>query len=437
MLHRFLITPGPASAHAPALGRGRTALALAGLCVVACGGADPLERFDIRLALDNQGEDRSCDEAITCADFELLCDATVGIWIRELPGATAGADAGLAPLIASQCVQVPGRGGQTLCALSTIAVEFENVPRRRGAIEIAVWPTGEIDGSLTECPELAFNSAGRVRTPSAAPVPAFARRAFFDFGGDDPVATVALACEDPDGVRADSCLPRETAVRAQVSDLDLLFSVNLAQARNLNASVGQVTPAAQPGRFEISQAETTRLLLESGPDMTAPVFTATIGNLLDPSDDVCLILLDQVNPTPRSTVTCAPVTDPPPREVDLFGYMLANDDLDKMLAAAGLDGVPDAGIVVGRVISGVAPLEGATVSSSLGATGLFYLNDDLSSAAGLTATSASGYFVATGVPYPSEWTASRRGYKGPAPAPRGGVLDQRITVLVVQLSAEP
>jgi hypothetical protein len=68
---------------------------------------------------------------------------------------------------------------------------------------------------------------------------------------------------------------------------------------------------------------------------------------------------------------------------------------------------------------------------------LFYLNDDLSSAAGLTATSASGYFVATGVPYPSEWTASRRGYKGPAPAPRGGVLDQRITVLVVQLSAEP
>jgi hypothetical protein len=425
-------------------GRLSTVAALAAGLAGCADGPEPLERFDIRLALDVGSESATC--AASCAEYPLRCDVKVGVRILDLP-----TDVSVQPAerVAPECIRPRGLVGN-VCDLGSGALQVKllDVPRERLQIEVAVWRDESPEAPEPTCPRVIYDLQGRPMAAGGGPEPAYARRVFFDFGGSGGgVAVVPLACNEPDLLDDASCQPLKTYVRVEMDDLDsLLLGVEQGLAARLDVRVGR--PVPEGGGFSIEPSSTYEMDRALTPPEVRPFFENTIsGRPFAPGDDICVVVSDVVVASP-SAVTCTAAADDEPdanRQVnlELQGYLIKKPDLDSVLHALGLAEFPRDGLVLGRVIDEQTslPLAGVTLQPRGGLQHVTYLDPDLNVMAELATTSSSGYFAATEVPFDTVWEASRPdGYRNVGTA-RGGQIRDRVTVLIIPmrqpLSAQP
>ncbi len=405
----------------------------------ACSDDDPIlpDRFTLSLALDN-GPDGSCDVASTCESFPISCGAVVGVRLLDLPQNATDQPAERE----AACVRVPSDDREfPLCALGTgsLNVNFERIPRENGMVEVVVWPDPDPAAQPT-CPVLEFDAFGRVKTgqfdpddPGAPAEPSFARREYFDFSGEDEVATVHLGCHNPELI-GPSCKPISTYVRADVFNINSLgVSIGqMDQPENLAVTFGKPVQLSDTN-YRIEDPIPLTLVIQGG---FAPIFETTVGSRFTTGDDMCVLVRDVITAGTVTASRCTRIADGSADEIILPGAFIERDELNQILTAAGLDAFPASGVVVGRVIDrgSFQPVAGVSVIPNDGSQ-VLYLNTDVTSTDGLTVTSSSGYFVATDAVSTTLWSAERGdGLESQNPPPRGGNLENNVTVIVLTMA---
>jgi hypothetical protein len=397
----------------------RHVAALASAAAIAAGCGDPLAEFSIRLALDTGSEDATCEllgadaGAPTCHSYSLYCPALVSIRILSQDDPSR--------VFAERCLAHAGSATTDLCSLAAIDEAFADVPRERAVIELAVWDQSALADS-DECPTATFDLAGRPRPQT--PMPAFGRAVYFDLGGTEPIARIELACADPDRMSDEFCLP--VTARASVLDAVSLLTVSLDQAPDLAVSLGEPEDTGgvwriRPGAIPLPLAPTTEGL--------APVWEKTLPTRYPEGHDLCVQVLDPTEAQTTTAIHCS--QSGAAGELDLEGYLVPKATLDAVLAAMG-EPFPPGGLIVGRVVDRFKlPVPGVKITPSEGAVLFSYLNDDLTAVGGAT-TSASGMFVAKNAPFTTAWTATQpMGTLVGEKVYRGGVVQNRVTVLVI------
>lgn len=360
---------------------GFTVAAVVGaLAAAACGG-DPVT---LPLAVDLRVDVASCGGTAGEIVLDYGCGVQVALHVVNIDDEA---------VLASDCVTLERSVGSTLAALPSLLEEagphLAPVPEgRRVRLEVALYspPTFGPD-----CPRFVIAPDGTTSLP-VSPNDPMSFPVFY--GTSAPVRLdgtprfeVPLFC----GAAPFDCAtqPPVSQITAEVRDLVSLAPPTEDLARELNVRAGYVVEAAPGGRYAWSSAgdlayEGNGVWQSSAVDFFFP--QGCVGSLVT-----------KVGASPSLTASCDGKQDPGGTAALAYGYHLDAATRDRVLAALGLDDVPEGGLVVGRVVGPDGRgLAGATVSGA----GMLvdmqprvrYLNDDLS---GLRNgdTGANGWFV--------------------------------------------
>jgi hypothetical protein len=405
-------------------------LALAVACglglIAGCSGTRDIGPFSIKLVLDPDQRCASTD----CAAYGMSCGAAMFYRIVDLETGEQ---------LASRCVELVADAD--VCSLGALSADqgFGFLPPHRIRIEFAAWRPDlmiQIDGqgvARVVCPtaeqaaEL-FSLDGGIN-PVYSPQPAFGGSAVFDVGSDATEAIVPLACSEPAQLDADECSDlQQTRISARVSDIETSLTLTAEQAAQVQVSA--VAPLARAGGdgvvHVINALDTIQLEATGVPN---PLFVAEV----DDADlrPIMCTLVRELKPLTTDAVVCqggAAVAG----QRDLAGLLVPRPVLVDVLDARGGD-FPASGLLVGRVVDHTgAPLAGVTVTPSLGQVS--YLSAERQSLGGVT-TSASGYFVATDVPFDTAFAASHPDGRVQQGTPRAGLIENHLTALVLTMTA--
>jgi hypothetical protein len=120
----------------------------------------------------------------------------------------------------------------------------------------------------------------------------------------------------------------------------------------------------------------------------------------------------------------------------LTGYLVRKERLDAILDALGLVEFPAEGLVIGRVVDHITqPAAGVTVSAiqpSGDPVDILYLNQDFTLAT-TGPTESTAYFAATAASFNSIWSASHPDGREQAYAVRGGQIQGKVSVILLEL----
>lgn len=413
----------------------RSCLAALALCagVAALGGCDDSVRFRLRLEWQRHPLPQACptmaDGAYSCHAIPVSCDLRVRV---RIIGASNGQP------YYSECFTIQSDGDA--CQLADMPITPREIPNEMVRVQVIAWTIDEllrsgIDLAETDgCPvttEFHINGLPRLgddptASPPGVPVPALAGESYFAVG-ESPVATVTLGCPRWDTLDAASCQASALALEATVRDPRTFGSVPRAQAPDMDVRFGapvEDTPGVY--RVDLSPQFFTGGL--SPTPSGALLWTGVLDT--PPSGTKCLRVGMQGVAAP--TITCFPIASAAsPIRVDgfLVGRLMLRDVLNLQL----LSDVPEEGIVFGVVVDAAGqPVEGAMVSTVEGAT-VVYPDDNLQTV-GFTSTSSKGYFLSTDAEYESLWRADAPGGLMSNGDARGGLVNDHVTVVVIQLN---
>jgi hypothetical protein len=400
-----------------------TRLVLAMLVLVGC--SDPT--FTLRFRVTSGPADVCTNAAgapvTQCQDVTMPCAAVASIRVFNPNTPTS-------PFI-SVCQELMMAPKPTLCEIAQVNLPQPAMPvdAQTLEVEILVYPKNRlaVDQNLVPiCPSMVNIGIDGFPTPSLAqcmpdepcePTPAVGGIAFYHPG--DPETVVELGCADLSSLRDQVCTGPSTEITATVTDFDTLVSVPQSLAQHLTVSLGQ--PKIDDTFGLVADLEPTT--------DTTPKWQSFVSD--EPA--IPCIQVDEDVAARTDSVRCtAPVGNDPPAR-DLVGTRLAKATLDDIIAALGLTGFPDDGLVVGIVLDDQGNPAGGLQVTSTNGTGdpgtIEYLSSDRHSTAG-TVTSTNGIFVSQDAPFGTTFSTMQSGRAAQAV---GGRIVGKVTIVVLQI----
>lgn len=422
--------------------------------LVGCSGA-PEEPVQIRLRLDSN---RGC--TASCEDYEMNCVGALSIRVLpaefdDPPDAGPGQDAGVLvdPALAKACEIFNDNPATTrdpdLCSVGEVVLDFPDLPAEMVRIQVAIWSADELGTDASGdplCPEQDIFNVNPDGWTDFLPQPAMAGWGYYDLS-KVTVAEIDLQCGNPEQLTA--CVDQRTLVNARVENVESLVFIDDTTAADLRVSVAEPVSRQNPmtGDLEyIIPADDHELTLESeGP---VPTWVAQVDEQFQ--QIACVEVLNRVVPQSTASVVCKP-TSPEERSFSLNGptqespaaqaaAYLPKPVLDEILAAAGLAGVPEEGLVIGRVVDHLgSPEANVTVDAVTDdpSDGEVLYLDATRTSFNDVQTSNNGYFIAQKVPFGSPWTALSNDGRSERGEYVTGLVVGKITVLVIRLGPPP
>jgi hypothetical protein len=406
--------------------RALAAAALAAAALAACRSPSDLGPFDIRLVLDDEG---GCDPDRGCADYGMSCGAALLYRIVDLEAGEVVDGVPSGEVVESRCEVL--EADLDICGVGELDT-FRAIPPHRIQIQVAAWRPELVTvagaGGLAEvrCPsaEAVFSANGNIR-PELSPQPAFGGVAEFDVASDATEVEVPLACPDADQLESASCTNSQpTLVTALITDLESTAFLTAEQASDLTVSVREPNVGA-PTTLSAADAIRLQPSLVGG----TPTFFAQIPNF-QVDGTLCALTLE-LAPQATAAVVCeAPDPDAAEDMRLMRPLFVPRATLDDVLDALGTP-FPDPGLLIGRVLDADgAPLAGVTVTPAAGTVG--YLSADRTTLGG-GATTASGYFVSTDVPFGTAFTALHADDRREDGSPIGGLIEGQLGAMVIRM----
>jgi len=418
-------------------------VALLMLALVAC--STPPLKLDLAVS---QSSDKSCN-ATTCTGVPMQCDAIASIRILDPAQPSA-------PYI-SQCQRIPRDAKADLCALAQLDLRQDiPLPEQTLEVQVVIYQADQIPlDPMTHdpiCPTeregLSFDVATGFPTgpiamqdpsiPSKIDLitPAIGGRGFWHPG--DASVVVSLACNDLETLNAPSCKGTDMiTATAVVNDFDQAMSVAVMVADKLTVRIGEpkLVPNSTDIDFALTPAESQvldRTVIKPVPAWGAPI-------TLSFAKTACIeVLEDRAQAT--ATVTCK-VIPAGATTIDITGIRLAKESLDNILTGLGTMALPEHGLTIGVVLTylGVgAPNQIVTATPPTGGQPTIeYIADDRKTIVpGATQTQfSSGLFLSRDAPYGTTFS-TQNGQLGAVTAV-GGLVDGKVTIVVLQLSKPP
>ena len=392
--------------------------------LAACGGNQDLGPFAIRLSFDTTIGGCQFDR---CDMFGMSCGARLLVRI---------VDANTGEVVSQACEAIPA--AETACSLGDLppgANVFFNLPPSMLEIEVAAWSQAALDADpdlAGDCPDEDIFDLRGVPLASFTPQPAFAGAAFFDAGSSETEAIIPLACTDPTQVNTADCAPPLTQLSTAVLDLERL--------RDAEPDADTLLVRAAPPRTRIvdEMTQETETVIE-----TADAFvldrenlgTADFSTIVDDeiTGTLCSLVLE-VTPQATTSAICGPVPFGS-ADIAVESAFLSKAVLDELLAAAGLVGFPEEGLIIGRVFdqaTGTPVPNVSVLPSGFDPALVQYLNSSRTGTIG-NQTLDNGYFIATGIPFDTGWAVSGAAPMIPARELRGGLIRGQVTIMTVPL----
>jgi hypothetical protein len=394
--------------------------------------------------------DASCGAEASCDDITRSCDAVVMLRVVDPDN----------PAIQhyTECKDVP-QHQPNLCPIATAGFDTTGrIPTDRVMVQMAVFDGDKLgrddDTGLPNCPpDLEFGASQfALADPEANPIaPALSGRAFAD--GDDTEVTVLLGCHDISSLDTAVCrMEVDIDITASVVDFETQVSVSSGVATNL--LVHTVEPQQSDTEWVIDTVSAEPLALRSvgaSPFWIAEdVELGSMPDQLQLDTLACIQVLEQL-PGRTASITCYEAPDPLPREIDLGGVRVADTTLDSVLFALGLAEFPsncpaDCGLLLGVVVDESGQGVGGAIVEDVAVvpdSEILYLSADRTTVSTTGPTSSHGIFIARRAPLfdengnPNAWTVA------PSPSilqlnsPVGGIVSNRLTVVVIRVATPP
>jgi hypothetical protein len=306
-------------------------------------------------------------------------------------------------------------------------------------VEVGLWsPQALLD--YGDCPDNVFSFQGEPLENGDFPQPALVGSTYLDVGREQ-LASVTLACSDPDQLDAAECKPEVTSVIAVVDAMSTSLPVPTWQAENLDVSVGE------PRAITDDEGVVIKSVLEPSDTYDLDVVGVippywTGEDLPGFASHGCVLVLDRLPPRAVTSVACQRKEDFEQGEAGedtLHGLLLSDNTMENILIAAGMEDIfPDEGLVVGRVVSDVgAPVESVRVSTDDPDATVEYIADDWAHTTG-DATAGNAYFISRNATWPSHWTAEHTicGHHEDGTYV-AGLIEGKVTVLLLRLEPAP
>jgi hypothetical protein len=401
-------------------------------------GPPDLGPFSIRPALWNgEGGCESPDPT----HYEMTCGATLSVRVvpaRALEGDQWPVDPEPS-LVRSRCVEVPPALDLTGLRRAEFPTIFD-LPPERLWIEMALWNPLEVaPGACPGDGERMLDSQG-LPLLTLEPGPAFAGGAFFDASKDEDVAVVPLACPDP--AQLAGCI-RITVNASDPLDVAALAPITKQIGRSLQVRVGEPRLEnifTEEGILELHVVNPfgTLVLEETPPNA---VFSGSFSLDAPLDQTLCTVVREEV-PQATDGVVCEPIDRTAINHSLSQGALLPKAILDDLLAVAGLDQFPPEGLVIGRVVDhteGVphTPLGGVQVVPAGAEANVFYPNNALDGPELGGRTSDAGWFVATGIPFGTAWTAAHTDGRRESGSYQAGLVHGKVTILIIRMEEPP
>ena len=397
------------------------------LALAACGDPPPLTiKYELTAGPDQACMDSAMQPARTCSDVAMPCEMYLSVRVVSPDDPTQA--------FISVCQPVTGQND--LCSIAGIDLKPVAIPEQTLEVEVALYPADKLvdaDGDgKKDCPTDPKFAPGGLPVSAipldGSPLPAVGGSAYYHPG--DTETDVALGCTS----QADLgwCESQNTIdITATVKDFDQLgFSITAAEGDQLILSTGEPQPSINPGEYVLNPNTTEDLARTVvGP---VPSWGASIDQMF--TSAACLEVLEDA-PQTTPALTCKAVT-PDEHAIDFTGIRLAPATLQQVLSAGGLSSLPMRGLVVGMVVDYTgAPVANRTVTATpppgtMGTPEIDYLSADRTHVVS-GATSTSGIFFSPDAPFGTVFSASGSGML-PAPVGYGGVVDGKVTVVVLQ-----
>jgi len=391
------------------------AIAAAALLAGACGPSS--DHFGIHLQL-TQGSEYRCPSPV-CTGIPLACNAVVSLRIVD------AADPTLVYL--SKCL--PINNATNLCGVGALDLGVTNpVPNRMVRVEVLVWPRVAVPDLM--CPaDVEFDA--RNMPVSIEPAPAIGGQSYF-MPGSSSTADVELGCIDITALSDASCrAPGTVSVGATVDDFNTGVTLSPNDSVNVSVAVGEpkarTNPDTQQIEWELGPSDVTTL--DRIPTMPVPTWRNMAVEASFQRAACILVLQDGPQETPAITCHAASKDQ---RELEFRSFRLLKQTLAEAFNALRLPGVPDQGIVVGKVVDHNGnPLAGVTVIPSAGRISFIATDGTVDPG---NVTTSTGMFVSRDVPFDATWSASDGHGNGPSEKPViGGLVAGKATVVFIQL----
>lgn len=392
------------------------------LVLAACGDPPPLTiRYQLTTGPDQVCLDATMHPAATCSDVARPCDTYLSIRIVSPSDPTQA--------YVSVCQPVTGR--DDLCSLAGVDLPSGmQLPEQTLEVQIALFAKDELvdvdgDGAL-DCPTTTKYAPGGLPVSAlpldGTPLPAVGGAAYYHPG--DSQTVVSLGCtsqKDLAWCQSDSAI----AVTATVKDFDNQLSVTEQEGNQLLLSVGEPHMDASSGEYVLDASDTADVARKvQGP---VPSWATTLTTPF--TQAACLEVLD-VGPDITPALTCQSASSTT-RMLDFNGVRLSHATLVQLLAAAKLAQVPAKGLVVGIVVDYTGtPLADIPVTATGGS--VLYVSSDRSAIINNPGTSSSGIFLSEDAPFGTVFTAQGGSMLPSAPSAYGGLVDGKVTIVVLQ-----
>ncbi|MEO6774689.1 MAG: hypothetical protein ABI467_17070 [Kofleriaceae bacterium] len=391
------------------------------LALAACNDPTFTLRFRVTDGLAAACKNASGQQVTQCQDVPMSCAAVASIRVFNPNTPTS-------PFI-SVCQELTMAPTPTLCEIAQVNLPQPAMPvdAQTLEVEILVYPKNRLQvdhNNVSICPSMVDLGADGFPTPSLVPClpdqpcepsPAVGGVAFYHPG--DPETVVELGCADLTLLNDPVCTGATTTVTASITDFDTLVSVPPSLASRLTVAVGQPRPVLMGTVIHNLLDTTTPLAYDS--TTSTPSWT---GMLDMPLATPCIEVDEDVAQSTKS-VRC---TESP--DNDLIGTRLAKTTLDDIIAALGLPGFPDDGLVVGVVLDDHGnPAGGLPVTTTAGT--VQYLSADRHGIGGLV-TAPNGIFLSTDATFGATFGAMMSGQQAQAV---GGLIDGKVTIVVLQI----
>ncbi len=404
----------------------------------ACGPADPLPGFDMRIRFNTDGLHRCLEN--DCSMYGLACGAVLGLRIVDAE-TTEDGEGNMVPkaVYVDRCI--PVLSSSTMCALGDLDIgDLPEVPAKMLQLQIALWSPkalglGPSDPITPEtCPkDNVFDLQGIPRLTN--PQPAFGGAVYFE-AGKNAFVDLPLACPNPTDVNTAACLPSTVVVTAKVDDLETTIFVPPGQAQAMTVSIAKPTERQIDlvnTEWVIENANSHDLVLDE--DALIPEWMDAVTE--DFGNTACVLALDKAETRPTTSAHCTAV-DPTAEELpDMRGFLVSETNREKFLAALSLPDLPPQGLVIGRVVDHFGnPLAGVAVRpfDDLLDVDVRYLNEGRDGTTKLT-TSSNGYFFVTDAPFGTAWTAEHLDGRKEDGNYNAGLLVGKISVLKIEMQA--
>lgn len=397
----------------------RLAGALAALALAAAVGcSSEAETFSIRLVFA-PGAPQACPHppgaAPSCATVPMSCDARVRIRITDASGANQ---------LYARCYRL--ERPNDACALRDVPLEASlPLVNEMARVQVMVWSEDQIAALADRladdgCPvTVPFDAFGRPKLGDSALVPALGGESYFPVGLRR-VAEVELGCPRYDLLDTAACragTPDIVATVRQVTPWSFLEDVPPSM------QVRFATPF-QDGEGVWQMPSGIALVPSGGADRR---WTAPLEGELPA---LACIEIDGDEVGAAKTVTC--------RDVTVSGGVIAAEGvavfLDRqrdLVRLIGQAGFPVEGLVLGIILEANGlPAAGARIRSP---EGVLYPSADFTRI-DEPATTSTGLFVSTTAGFATAWHAEGVGGIGDDGSARGGLLGNRLSVVVVRLN---